>query len=758
VLFFCACLLAGAGLLSLLPPAGFNSAVNPAEVQQRLADNPAEAQPAADNPAAEGHQVDYQPSRLTPVDPVKIVSDPQLHARIIKDQVLVALHPKVTEDAFKPVLARLNMPIRIIGRLPALNMLQLEAPADKLQQVRQRLANHPFVAGASLNFVYAPARTFNDPALSHPVGSWALRRIRAPEAWDITTGTATIAIVDSGSKLNHEELIGRIVAPFSYATNSPVMQHPDRFAVFDQNGNRQTDFVSGHGTHVAITAGGTAGNGRGTAGVAPTSRIMPIQVLMAMKMPDGRIKVTGSTATIADGIARAIGHGAAVVNLSLGVDFNGTGLQSQFLGSGNERRRQIERDFRNGAEFRSDADIYRVVMDRAHARGAILVRSAGNDGLSAGFDPMSYSQRVITVAATDQNNHRSIWSPDGRLSSRYGPHTTVSAPGTAIYSGFADPGEPYKMMDGTSMAAPHVAGIIALMKSLKPSLTFEEARDILVATGRPLNTDRPIGPLVDARAALDELRRRMENGDEVPPALPPLIPPMRPPPPWPGNPGLILDGPAPWDDECVQVLIDIWLTFAEPMPQDGIVIEFFDCWGQPVSEDILFKIGPPNLGGRTRYEWIWEKAKIMRSLRHGTLLEFVTVMLKRGNFEAAPAPLYPDGKQQTEQPVEPKIKLPAKQIELPGDKIAKPNLGLPAQPELNVTRFTFTSDENGVVIGIIGTMADGKVVVASITIQDGGRPRRFNRVGEVPVEYRPRLNRMIEEVVRRRVGGRAPLP
>jgi hypothetical protein len=72
--------------------------------------------------------------------------------------------------------------------------------------------------------------------------------------------------------------------------------------------------------------------------------------------------------------------------------------------------------------------------------------------------------------------------------------------------------------------------------------------------------------------------------------------------------------------------------------------------------------------------------------------------------------------------------------------------------------FTFTSDENGVVIDITGTMADGKAFVASITIQDGDRPRRFNRVDEVPVEYRPRVNRMIEEVVRRRAAARAGLP
>src|SRR5262249_38764124 len=151
----------------------------------------------------------YQPSKLAPLDPAKIGTLPKLPFPVIKDQVLATLHPGVSEADFQKALAGFDTPVRIVGRIPSFHMLQLEVPADKLLAVRQRLANHPYVAAAGLNFIHRPTRIFNDPALTanNPQG-WGIRRIRGPEAWDLSTGTVTIAIVDAGSKVDHEELAG----------------------------------------------------------------------------------------------------------------------------------------------------------------------------------------------------------------------------------------------------------------------------------------------------------------------------------------------------------------------------------------------------------------------------------------------------------------------------------------------------------------------------------------------------------------------
>src|SRR5262249_19003410 len=202
-------------------------------------------------------------------------------------------------------------------------------------------------------------------------------------------------------------------------------------------------------------------------------------------------------------------------------------------------KRQMEQEMVSSPDFNTELNSYRGLLDQAQASGVILVKAAGNDTLPAMFDAMSYSRRVISVAATDQKDARAPFS-------RYGEYTTVSAAGVAVHSAYSDPNKRYVEMQGTSMAAPHVAGVVALMKSLKPDLTFEEVRQILQTTGRPLKTDKPIGPLVAARAALDEVARRVRERVPPPTAEPPLTPPPPQLPPEGSTAlGVVLDGAAP---------------------------------------------------------------------------------------------------------------------------------------------------------------------------------------------------------------------
>jgi hypothetical protein len=381
-----------------------------------LPSSPNKGQPAEREPGGpRKEKFGYKPSQLAPLDPAKIVRHPKLPLLLVKDQVLATLRKGVTEQAFRKVLAGLGVPVRIVGRIPSFNMLQLEVPADQLHAVRQRLANHPSVAAAGLNFLYSPSRTFNDPALSDDDQSWGIRKIRAPEAWDVTTGTATIAIIDSGSKVDHEELAGKIVSPWSAVTGSAQMQEQEYVT---KQGNR--DFAMKHGTHVAITAAGTGDNGRGTAGIAPTSPVMPVQVLRYY--PDSNDVRTVDTALVLDGFARAIASGAQVINYSVGPSY-GKQFSDEYQNASPERKQQMEQQAQ--ASVNDQLQSWLSLLDQLQASRVILVTAAGNDGLPALFDPLSVSRRVISVAATDKNDQRASFS-------NYGDYTTVSAPGVGI--------------------------------------------------------------------------------------------------------------------------------------------------------------------------------------------------------------------------------------------------------------------------------------------------------------------------------------
>lgn len=170
---------------------------------------------------------------------------------------------------------------------------------------------------------------------------------------------------------------------------------------------------NGHGTHVAGIAAAATDNGRGIAGMAPRAAILPVRVLGN----DG----DGSMAAVANGIVYAANQGAQVINLSLGAPVSATTLA-------------------NAVQYAWD-------------RGSVLVAAAGNDSSSAAHYPANYPN-VIAVASTNRYDARSS-------SSNYGRWVEVAAPGEDILSTY--PGGYYAYMSGTSMAAPHVAGLAALL-------------------------------------------------------------------------------------------------------------------------------------------------------------------------------------------------------------------------------------------------------------------------------------------------------
>lgn len=189
---------------------------------------------------------------------------------------------------------------------------------------------------------------------------------------------------------------------------------------------------NGHGTHVAGIIAAGIDNGIGIAGMAGTVQILPVKVLNANN--------TGWWSNVAAGITWAVDQGANVINLSLTGSIDSTSLQS--------------------------AIAYAV------SKGATVIVAAGNNGTDTANYPASYDN-VVSFGATTFNGVR--WTL-----SNYGPNVDVMAPGAMVYS--TKPGNSYAFMSGTSMAAPHGAGVAALLLSKNPNLTPDAVKTVLQDT------------------------------------------------------------------------------------------------------------------------------------------------------------------------------------------------------------------------------------------------------------------------------------
>lgn len=308
----------------------------------------------------------------------------------------------------------------------------------------------------------------DDPGRSR---QWALDRIGAPAAWTIATGAGTtIAIVDSGVAGEHPDLVDKLDGA------ADCVGHDD--APGGCVPGRGSD-DAGHGTHVAGIAAASSDNGRGIAGVAPGARLLSVRVLANSCPPEGdpgasTCEAEGTESDVAEGVRWAADRGADVINLSLG------SVAQALVGPG---------------ESFADA------LDHAWSRGAIPVLVAGNDLLLPGS---LVDVPAVVVSATDREDGRASYS-NGVGSVRWG----VAAPGgesdtadsceapqpNGILStywrptGGGDGTAGYACVAGTSMAAPHVSGALAVLRSA--GLSPADAVDRLLSTARDLG---PPGP------------------------------------------------------------------------------------------------------------------------------------------------------------------------------------------------------------------------------------------------------------------------
>lgn len=312
--------------------------------------------------------------------------------------------------------------------------------------------------------------------------------IDAPEAWEINTGShdVIVGVVDTGIDYNHEDLKDNMWAnPGESGLDEDGNDKSTNGIDDDENGyvddHRGWDFINGdndpmdghsHGTHVAGTIGAAGNNGVGVAGVNWDVSLVGIKIFSD----------SGSTST--DVIIEAIEYTTAV----------GIHVTNNSWGGGGFNQALHD------------------AIEEANDEGVLFVAAAGNSRNNndrSPYYPATYDlDNIITVAATDHNDRLASFSSYGQ------EEVEIAAPGVDVYS--TTPGNRYGSKSGTSMATPHVTGLVALVMAQFPDLDLEGVKDRVVNTGDKISSlsSRVIsGARINALGAL-EIDQEAPNAPE----------------------------------------------------------------------------------------------------------------------------------------------------------------------------------------------------------------------------------------------------
>lgn len=452
---------------------------------------------------------------------------PQKHRAPRAGSAPEAAWPKAREESWRAgeILVQTHMPIAerkdkfamyladALGEQRRVQLRMCNTPSLCLAEVRnekgekisalevwhavQQIRRLPEIKYAETNRILQALRTPNDHL--YPL-QWHYGAMRLPTAWNLTVGDPSViaAVIDSGILTNHPELEDRVIGGADLIDDAAVGNDGDGR---DNDGSDPGDEACGgnchsfHGTHVAGTMAARTNNAQMVAGVAWEGRLLAVRALG---------KGGGSLFDIVGGIYWAIG---AEVD---GVETNPTPADVLNLSLGG----------------RGTSDIMNEAIDAAVAEGAIVVVAAGNDGADAAEYTPANAPSAITVAAVG-NIGGGRTRPKRTSYSNYGDVVDVAAPGGEQAEDIDNDGHPDGVLStlgddveyyqGTSMAAPHVAGVAMLMKSLAPELRAEAALEILQSTAiQDVDCAQCGAGLVNAAQAL----RALLGEDEMPLIVP----------------------------------------------------------------------------------------------------------------------------------------------------------------------------------------------------------------------------------------------
>ena len=448
------------------------------------------------------------PIGLPSADSMALSQKPQY----IEGEVLVKYQTDSQASDHRSLRAAYQLSLK--EALPFIDTELLATPkGQSTMQIVAKLAADPRVAAVQPNYLYH-ANELADPSLpSDPAFNlqWALHNtgqvingvagqadvdLDAPEAWQSGSAPASpvvVAVIDTGVDINHPDLKGKIWVNKTELNGIKGTDDDKNGYIDDINGwnfvnnsgqvyiNASDDY---HGTHVAGSIAAGINDGTGIAGVANQVSVMPLKFLG----PGG----TGSTVNAVKAIQYATSQGALLANNSWG-----------------------------GGSY--DPALYAAI--REFSRPFIV--AAGNEKKNTDLRPSYPSAydlaNIIAVAAIDNRGIKAAWS-------NYGLTTVdVGAPGVNIYSCY--PGGMYTYLSGTSMAAPHVSGVVALVLGAKPAFATDRIEDVAAVKKIILDSARanPLislagktvtGGTVNARDAL-----LLANGNTLP-TPPDVTPPV----------------------------------------------------------------------------------------------------------------------------------------------------------------------------------------------------------------------------------------
>jgi len=350
-------------------------------------------------------------------------------------QIIVKFRPGVGESVIAQINENNNANVAYRSRFADFRVLTFPETVPP-QAMVNIYARNPNVEYAELNYIAHIFGAPNDPYYRY---QWHLDNathggIGMEEAWPLSTGAGvTVAVVDTGVKLGGPDGV------------------PASGGYDFVNGDSNPDDDNGHGTHVAGTIAQNTNNGKGVAGVAYDCSILPVKVLNRYG--------SGTYAQIADGIRYAADNGAKVINMSLGGSSSNSTLEN--------------------------------AIAYAYNMGVTIVCAAGNDGASQVSYPARYDAYCIAVGATRYDETLASYS-------NYGSSLDLTAPGgdTSVDQNGDGYGDGvlqetfqkgkwgYWFFQGTSMAAPHVSGVAALVISEGIASSPAEVRNVLQSTAK----------------------------------------------------------------------------------------------------------------------------------------------------------------------------------------------------------------------------------------------------------------------------------
>jgi subtilisin family serine protease len=358
--------------------------------------------------------------------------------------VLVKFKEGASVADMQAVLTRRGLTIQ--REIPPLGIKSLAVPLGQELVIAESMRRDPSVEYAEPDCLASATTIPDDPSWDN---QWAPAKIGAPAAWEMTTGSADIiiAVLDTGVKLDHPDLAAKIWTNLGEIPANGLdddqngkiddihgwhfYHHCSNSNCFSCEDDDLTD-DNGHGTHVAGIAAAETDNGTGIAGISWGAQLMPIKVLDEYG--------DGWYSDVIVGIVYATDNGADIINLSLGGEESSQALQD--------------------------------AVNYGHANGVLLVAATGNSGGSVLYP--AACDHVLAVGATDVNDLRPGFS-------NHGPEIDIAAPGVAIYSTWPRL-DGYWSKSGTSMAAPHVAGLAALIWSVRPDATNDYVTWVIIQT------------------------------------------------------------------------------------------------------------------------------------------------------------------------------------------------------------------------------------------------------------------------------------